>query len=206
MEKTKGIIVSVIAGYYYVETEGEIYQCRARGKLRLDDLTPMTGDFVHFSASNDGCVLEQLLPRRNFLLRPAVANVDAAFILVSPKKPQPNLLMVDKLLIQLLSMKIEPIICVNKSDLDCQGAQNLAQLYRDAGFNGIICSAVTGQGLDKLCHLAANRTIVLAGQSGVGKSHITSLIALEQEELPELVGAALGRVSTVLKAHRARYG
>lgn len=197
MEFARGIVVSVIAGYYFVEHGNKIYLCRGRGKLRLGNLAPMAGDIVLFSpGKEDTGTVEQVLPRRNFLLRPAIANVDAVVVVLAPQRPGPNLLMADKLLALLMSMKLEALLCINKADLDPQGAQELAGIYKDAGFASIICSALTGQGMAELSQMLGGRTAVLAGQSGVGKSQISSRIAQGQLELPVQVGklsAKIGR-------------
>ena len=189
MEFARGIIVRVLAGYYFVEEKNKIYLCRGRGKLRLNNLPPLVGDEVLFSLGLDGSgTLEKVLPRRNYLLRPAVANVDVVVVVLSPKKPRPNLLTVDKLLAQVLSMGLTAITCVNKADLDIERAQSLAAIYQNAGFDSLVCSALTGQGLDELSKMLGDSTVVLAGQSGVGKSHISSRITIEQKELPVEVG------------------
>lgn len=197
MEFARGIVVSVVAGYYFVEHANKIFLCRGRGKLRLDNLAPMAGDIVLFSpGKEDTGTVEQVLPRRNFLLRPAVANVDAVVIVLAPQQPGPNLLMVDKLLSLLVSMQLEALLCINKADLDPRGARELAEIYKDAGFTCLICSALTGQGISDLSQMLGQRTIVLAGQSGVGKSHISSRVALGQLELPVQIGklsAKIGR-------------
>lgn len=193
----RGIIVSVIAGYYFVEADGEIWICRGRGKLRLNDLPPLAGDRVVFTPGRDGVGrIEAVLPRDNYLRRPAVANIDGVVVVLTPKSPAPSLLMVDKLLAQALAMGVEGIVCVNKEDLEPKGARLLARMYEDAGFVSLICSALTGDGIDKLGDILKGRTVVLAGQSGVGKSHIAGLIAKKQLELPLAVGklsAKLGR-------------
>jgi ribosome biogenesis GTPase len=197
MDFARGIVVSAVAGYYFVEHENKIYLCRGRGRLRIDNLAPMAGDIVLFSpGDDDDGIVEQVLPRRNFLPRPAVANVDAVVVVLAPQHPQPNLLMVDKLLALLISMELATVICVNKADLDCQQARQLAEIYSAAGFDSLICSALTGQGLAELSQMLGQRTVVLAGQSGAGKSHISSQIASGQLKLPIQVGklsAKIGR-------------
>lgn len=195
MEFAQGIIISVIAGYYYVEHDDKAYLCRARGKLRLDDLPPMAGDRVLFSAGQDGTgTVERVLPRRNFLLRPAVANIDLVIVVLAPVQPAPNLLMADKLLALIRSMGLSTLLCINKADLDLQGAQELAEVYKDAT-TSIICSPVTGQGLGELLDAIGRQTVVLAGQSGVGKSHISSKIAPKHLELPVQVGTLSAKLS-----------
>ncbi|HOC05883.1 MAG: ribosome small subunit-dependent GTPase A [Bacillota bacterium] len=197
MEFAQGIIISVIAGYYYVEHAGKAYLCRARGKLRLDDLPPMAGDMVLFSPGPDDTgTVEQVLPRRNYLLRPAVANIDAVIIVLAPEKPAPNLLMADKLLALIKSQGLSALLCINKADLGTQAARELADIYKDAGVTTVICSALTGEGMGALLAAIGGMTVVLAGQSGVGKSHISSRIAGKQLELPVQVGnlsAKIGR-------------
>jgi ribosome biogenesis GTPase len=195
MEFAQGIIISVIAGFYYVEHADKAYMCRARGKLRLDDLPPMAGDKVLFSPGPDDTgTVESVLPRRNFLLRPAVANIDAVIIVLAPEKPTPNLLMADKLLALIRSLGLSTLLCINKADLDIQGAQGLAEIYKDST-SSIICSALTGNGMEDLLDAIGGQTVVLAGQSGVGKSHISSQIALEQLELPVQVGTLSAKLS-----------
>lgn len=191
----RGTIISIIAGHYFVEAQNRVWVCRARGRLRLNDLPPLTGDIVKFSATEEGdCTLEEVLPRTNYLLRPAIANIDGVVVVLTPKDPPPNLLMADKLLALLVAIGIEGILCVNKVDLDEKEANSLAKMYRKAGFKSQVCSALTGEGLLELGSLLENRTVVLAGQSGVGKSHISSKIAGEKPDLPLEIGNLSAKV------------
>lgn len=195
MELARGIVTSIVAGYYFVEAENETYLCRGRGKLRLDGLAPVAGDKVLFNPGPEGaCTINQVLPRTNCLQRPAVANIDVTVVVLSPQDPQPNLLLVDKLLAQLVAMEIRAIVCVNKADLDPGGALTLAAIYRQAGFTSLTCSALSGQGLADLSQLLAEQTAVLAGQSGVGKSHISSKITLAQPNFPLQVGKLSAKI------------
>lgn len=197
MMLAKGIILSVVAGYYFVEVGNNTYLCRARGKLRQGGLSPLAGDAVEISIGQGGeGSVERILPRRNQLRRPAVANVDAVLMVMAPQDPSPDLLMVDKLLAILALQGIEGILCVNKSDLDPARAQELARVYAEIGYATVVCSARTGSGVEDLTRVIGNRTVVLAGQSGVGKSRITAAIAVGELDIPVKIGkisAKLGR-------------
>ncbi len=125
-----------------------------------------------------------------------MAYVDAVLIVIAPQDPQPDLVMVDKLLAALALQDIQGIICVNKSDLDANRAGELAQIYGAIGYATVICSAQTGEGLEILSQQVAGRTVVLAGQSGVGKSKITEALAVVELDIPLQVGeisAKIGR-------------
>lgn len=197
MMLAKGMVLSVVAGYYFVEAGDKTYLCRGRGKLRQGGLSPLAGDGVEISIGPGGeGTVEKILPRRNQLRRPAVANVDAVLIVIAPQDPQPDLVMVDKLLAILALQDIEGIICVNKSDLNPAKARELAQVYADIGFATVVCSAQTGAGVEDLIRIIGDRIVVLAGQSGVGKSRITAAIAVGQLDIPVKVGnisAKIGR-------------
>lgn len=193
---SKGLVVSATAGYYFVESGTKVHLCRGRGRLRLGDLAPLVGDSVLFKPGGEGVgVIEKVLPRRNYLLRPAVANVDIAAIILAPHSPSPNLLMADKLTVQAAALGLEALICVNKADLDPPGAESLVAIYRQAGFTSLACSAVSGEGLTALQTELKGRVTVLAGQSGVGKSHISALIARQQLDLPIEIGKLSARIN-----------
>lgn len=197
MEIATGVIVSVVAGYYFVESGSTVFLCRGRGKLRKKGGSPLVGDEVQFSfdGGEEGSV-ELIFPRRNQLERPAVANIDGVVVVLAPQEPEPNLLMLDKLLILVASRALEIYICVNKADLNPSAAAALAELYGNIGYNTVVCSAETGQGLNKLTDMIGEGRVVLAGQSGVGKSHITDRIASGTIKIPVQIGeisAKIGR-------------
>lgn len=183
-----GVIVSTVAGYFFVQHGGELARCRARGKLKQQGVVPLAGDLVRFIAARGEGIIEEVLPRRNQLTRPAVANVDAAMAVVAADQPTPDLLLVDKILAMASYLELEPLVCVNKRDLAPRQAEELARLYLGAGYQAAACSALDGTGIDELAGLAAGKTVVLAGQSGVGKSHITTRIARPWPELAVEVG------------------
>jgi len=192
----RGTIVSVVAGYYFVEAEDDnkIYLCRGRGKLRKK-ASPLAGDQVYFSAEEEVGSVEEVLPRHNQLRRPAVANVDVVAVVLAAHSPQPNFLLVDKILALAMAQGMDALICVNKADLDWEQAQGYASMY-DHDFETVVCSAESGQGLGGFLDLVGQRTVVLAGQSGVGKSRLISHIAVGELDIPLQIGeisAKIGR-------------
>ena len=196
MKAATGIILSVVAGYYFVEHNDQIYLCRGRGKLRKAGTPPLSGDNVLFSITpgEETGLVESILPRRNQLVRPAIANVDAVVVVIAAKNPEPDLLMLDKLLALINSFGLDPIICVNKTDLAPEKAQLYTDLYNQVGMQTIMCSGETGQGLQELSSLIGGRIVVLAGQSGVGKSHITEKIAVGKLDIPIQIGAVSAKL------------
>ena len=114
----KGQIIKALAGFYYVKSQGQVYQCRARGKFRKDSLKPLVGDYCEFSIENqnEGYILS-LLPRKNSLIRPPICNVDQALLVFSAKEPDMNLLLLDRFLILIEHLQIQPIICGFEFDI-----------------------------------------------------------------------------------------
>lgn len=194
MKAVSGIVLSVVAGYYFVEYDNKVYLCRGRGKLRKG-ASPLSGDRVQFTISPDETgVVEKVLPRSNQLVRPAVANVDAVVAVIAAQSPNPDLLMLDKLLALVKSLGLGAVICVNKSDLNWDLARHYAGLYQRIGFHAVVCSAETGHGLDTLVEVVGGQTVVLAGQSGVGKSHITAKIAVGELDIPVQIGEVSAKI------------
>lgn len=171
-----GTIIKGIGGFYYVlQNDGEIFSCRARGKFRKDGITPVVGDSVVIDAvdnvKKEGYVTE-ILPRKNFFIRPPVSNIDTLLVTFAVKEPDPNIELIDKLTVSAMLQKVNCTICINKCELDRTFAHTLANEYRLAGFKVIVCSAVTGEGVDDLKELLCGKITALAGNSGVGKSSI----------------------------------
>lgn len=171
-----GIIVKGIGGFYYVDTPGGVYECTARGIFRKEDITPLPGDKVLISvideAKKNGCI-DEILPRKSFLARPAVANVDQVIITVAVKLPDPDFLLVDKLLISAEKEGLNIVLCINKIDLDEEDKhKEIVKAYSKTNYKLVLTSSKTGEGFDKLRKVLSDRINVLAGQSGVGKSTI----------------------------------
>lgn len=171
-----GIILKGIGGFYYVESEGTIYECKARGVFRKDEITPLPGDRVTLSIIDTEKLLgsiDEILPRESQLIRPAVANINQVVVVIAAKSPSPDMLLLDKLLITTEIKKLKAIVCINKIDLDQPGEyQGLIDLYTRAGYTAIPISSVTNVGFSKLRECLEGKISVFAGQSGVGKSTI----------------------------------
>lgn len=176
----KGLLIKGYNGFYYVETEGRIWSCSLRGRFRIKKQRFLPGDRVKFTVidPDKGCgVIEELFPRQNELIRPPVANVDKVVITFALHNPKPDLLLLDRILIQVLQAGIEPLICFNKADLVTEGeCDAILSPYVFAGYDVIAVSAYSRQGIDKLKLAIHGKLIVMAGPSGAGKSSILNAI------------------------------
>lgn len=174
----KGIIVKGIAGFYYVKTENGLYECKARGKFKNKKLTPLVGDRVLILPENEAkATIEVIEDRTTELLRPSVANVEQAIIVVASQNPDPNMILLDKMTVLALSADLEPVICINKIDMDTVGrAEILKKEYESAGFKVILSSTKRGDGIDELREVIKDKITVFAGPSGVGKSSLLNKI------------------------------
>lgn len=171
----KGIIQKAIGGFYYVEAANLIYECKARGIFRKNGLTPLVGDRVLFSVPQNGYAsIEEILPRKNALVRPPVANLDQLLIVVSVQKPSPNLLVIDKLTALAEHHGVEPVIIISKSDLD--DGHDLANIYRQCGFQVLVTSAEEEKGIAECKALLSGKVSAFTGNSGVGKSSLLNRI------------------------------
>lgn len=194
----EGTIIKGYSGFYYVSCEGVLYECSLRGKNRQKKVKFLPGDRVRFRIAEGtaGGAIEEVLPRRNELLRPPVANLDQLVILVAVYDPLPDLRLIDRLTVFAQWNQIRPVICFNKCDLvSAEEQRKLQEIYRPAGFPVYLCSTVTGQGIDALRECLHGRFSVLAGNSGVGKSSMMNAIS-DQWQL------ATGEISDKLKRGR----
>ncbi|MCQ4921840.1 ribosome small subunit-dependent GTPase A [Tissierella carlieri] len=173
-----GIIIKGIGGFYYVKTESGIVECRARGIFREEKLTPLVGDKVKIRISDEDNTgyIEEIYPRTSQLLRPPVANITQAIIVMSIKKPDINTWLLDRFLIMAEHEKLEIIICINKSDLMPEKALELKTIYENIGYRVINTSVVAGLGIDELKIALDNNISVFAGPSGVGKSSLLNAV------------------------------
>ncbi|HCT65006.1 MAG TPA: ribosome small subunit-dependent GTPase A [Lachnospiraceae bacterium] len=179
----KGTIVKGIGGFYYVNTETGVYECRARGKFRKEKVTPLVGDFVEISILdevNKKGSLDVILPRKNELIRPRVANVEQAVIVFAAQSPSMNLDLLDRFIILVEQQHLDVLICINKIDLDVnEDYKSIVKTYRDAGFRVVPISADKGINMDLLKEELKGRISVFAGPSGVGKSSLINAINSE---------------------------
>lgn len=173
----QGIIIKGVGGFYYVKTELSIVECRARGKFRNEKLTPLVGDIVNITEQSGSGVIDSILPRKNVLIRPAVANIDQAVIVLAAAKPEPNTNLLDRFLLLIERDYLDITICINKIDLiESTLVQNLMVPYKQAGYNILYTSTITGYGIDMLKDNLKDRTSVFAGPSGVGKSKLLNTL------------------------------
>ena len=180
-----GTILKGVGGFYYaLDGEARVHTLRAQGKLRRERMKPKVGDRVELSpgeGEEHGWIL-RILPRRNELTRPPVANIDVIVVVVAAATPDPDLLMADRLLLNARRAGIACRLVVNKSDLDPGGAEAIARQYRGAEVSPMMVCADTGEGLDALREGLRGKVHALAGQSGAGKSTmINALYGLDLE-------------------------
>lgn len=161
-----------LGGFYYVETDGgQLQQTRACGRFRRENIRPLVGDYVTLSQTEEGPteLITQIDPRRNELLRPPAANIDALLIVISPRRPQSDLLLTDKLLCQARLQDITAAIVINKTDAWPEEARAIGKEYEKAA-EVFPISAQQGTGLAALESFIRGKTVCLTGQSAVGKS------------------------------------
>ena len=175
----QGKIIKGIAGFYYIYAQdGNVYECKAKGIFRKDNFKPLVGDNAEISVldqeAKEGSVTA-ILPRRNSLIRPAVANVDQAFVIFAMEDPKPNFLLLDRFLIMMEQQGIPAVICFNKKDLgEKEELERLYLTYTGCGYQVVLSSTLEGEGIDEIRQILRGKTTVVAGPSGVGKSSITN--------------------------------
>ena len=177
----RGKIIKGIAGLYYVYVNGSgIYECKAKGIFRKDNIKPLVGDDVELNILDSKKKLgniERILPRTSRLIRPAVANVNQALVVFSIVKPQPNFNLLDRFLIMIKQQGLSCIICFNKQDIDSEDTGGeYRKIYQDCGYETLLVSATRGQGIDSLRALLRGKTTTVAGPSGVGKSSLINCL------------------------------
>lgn len=186
----KGKIVRIISNLYTVEAENQFYDCRARGKIKYNKLTPLVGDEVIFD-NKDNYILE-ILPRKNSLDRPSIANIDSALIVTSVKKPDLSLNLLDKQITLCTINNIEPIIVFTKLDLlkksELKHIKTIMKYYSNIGIK--VC---TNNNLFKLKRIIKNKTLVLTGQTGAGKSSLLNKLDKKLNLATNEISEALGR-------------
>ena len=179
----KGIIIGNISNTYKIRTDQKIYNSFARGKFKNEEIVPMVGDKVEIQITDEEkneAVIEKILPRKNEIKRPRISNIDQIVFIISTKNPKPDLLMLDKQLIYVESLKIEPIIVINKIDLE-KTYKQIQELYTKIGYKVIVTSAKQNIGIDELKKQLENKISVFSGNSGVGKSSIINALFKEDK-------------------------
>lgn len=186
----EGKIIKIISNLYTVVCDGKLYDCHARGKFRNDKLTPLVGDNVIIDKDNN--YILEIKNRKNSLDRPMIANVDSALIITSVKKPDLSLSLLDKQLILCLSNNIEPIIIFTKLDLlkneEVREIKRIIKYYKNIGIK-----VATNKNLLKIRNLIKNKTLVLTGQTGAGKSSLLNKLDKKLNLATNEISEALGR-------------
>lgn len=171
----QGVIIKALSGFYYVKTESGTVECRARGRFRLDGSSPLVGDRVEISLDANGKGrVDKLLPRKNFFIRPAVANIDLLIAVASEVNPVTDPFLIDRVTAFAEHMGCEVLICINKSD--AARVSRLRDIYATSGYRVIETSAVTGEGVEELRGCIAGKVCAFSGNSGVGKSSLLNAL------------------------------
>ena len=191
IEEQTGSIVRSISGFYDVVLPTGTVTCQARGILRKEGMTPLTGDMVRVTVQRGKGMIQQVLPRRNSFIRPAVANVDALLIFAANVNPVTEPFLIDRVTAIAGNKGVESILCVNKTDLD--EAEELCGIYSRAGFRVIATSAQTGAGIGELRRALQGKLTAFTGNSGVGKSSILNRLCPELRLPTGEVSEKLGR-------------
>lgn len=185
-----GKIIKIVSNLYTVLVEGDLYECRARGKFRKDAVTPLVGDFVVIDTEN--AYILEIKKRKNELARPMIANVDAALVLTSVKEPDLSLNLLDKELAAIGHEGIEPIVVLSKTDLlsskELAKIKKLVKYYKKVGFE-----VITNRQRFKLRRLIKGKTVVLTGQTGAGKSTLLNKLDKGLDLKTSPISTALGR-------------
>ena len=191
MNKTQGRIIRSLSGFYDVTTREGVITCRARGILRKENCTPLTGDLVEITQERGKGMVEKVLPRRCSFVRPAVANIDALVVFAANVNPVTEPFLIDRVAAIAGDQEVPVYLCVNKCDLD--PAVDLVSIYRAAGFPVICTSAETGEGIEELRDLIRGKLTAFTGNSGVGKSSILNRLCPQLQLPTGEVSEKLGR-------------
>lgn len=188
----QGTIIKALSGFYYVSCEDQVYECKARGKFRLDGTSPLVGDKVSFSVDANGKgFIDKVFDRKNSFIRPAVANIDALVFVAANTNPITDPFLIDRVSVVAEEAGCELIVCINKVDID--PADELYAIYTASGFETLRTSAATGEGITELKAALGGKICAFTGNSGVGKSSILNSIVPELDIEVAAVSSKLGR-------------
>ncbi len=193
----RGFIIKSLAGSFYVlnNLNNQIYICKAKGNFRNQNIIPVCGDEVEFDydKQNDFAIILNVLPRKNILIRPPIANVDIGLIVMSTIKPNFDFYLVDKMIISLTMQNIEPIIVVSKCEFIDDNQKKILENYQDAGYKVILTSSYKNINIEEIDKIITNKKVILCGQSGVGKSSLINALLKENNRQVGSYSEKLGR-------------
>lgn len=192
-QQKNGIILKGIGGFYYVEAAGAVYECKARGVFRKKRITPLAGDRVQITVTDDGTenTVDEIFERKNFLKRPPVANIDSLIIVSSTVSPRPSTLVIDKLIAIAEYKGIEPVVVFTKTDLE--PAEKLLDIYKLAGISCAMVCNKTGEGVEEVRNLLNGKISAFTGNSGVGKTSLLNALDLNLSLATGAISEKLGR-------------
>ena len=167
--------MKVLGGFYYVECDNQIYECKARGSFRKSGNSPLVGDRVKISVQKEGFAsLDEILPRKNKLKRPPLANIDILVIVCSTVSPSPNYAVIDKMTAAAINSNMQPVIVISKDDIE--SGEKVADIYKNAGFEVFCTSPLKSDEAERLKALLMGKTSAFTGNSGVGKSTLLNML------------------------------
>ena len=177
----QGKIMKGIAGFYYVHVVGSgVYECKAKGVFRKEKIKPLVGDNVEIEVLDEKDMegnITEILPRKNDLIRPAVANIDQALVVFAVTQPDPHFNLLDRFLVMMERKEIPTVLCFNKTDIaESPLITELKQIYSGCGYPVLFTSAKEEENIEKLKELLKGKTTAIAGPSGVGKSSLINLL------------------------------
>ncbi|MCY6356728.1 ribosome small subunit-dependent GTPase A [Clostridium sp. ZS2-4] len=173
----EGTIIKGIGGFYYVKVKDQIIECKARGKFRNKGMSPIVGDKVLLTVDNNKGAIEKIFERQNELIRPLVSNITQAFVIFALRKPDINLDLLNKFLVQCELKNIKAVVCFNKIDLSENYKEDEAvKMIESAGYEYVFLNAKNGVGLEIIKNKLKDNVTVFCGPSGVGKSTILNSI------------------------------
>lgn len=192
-QQKNGIILKGIGGFYYVEAAGAVYECKARGVFRKKRITPLAGDRVQITVTDDGTenTVDEIFERKNFLKRPPVANIDSLIIVSSTVSPRPYTLVIDKLIAIAEYKGIEPVVVFTKTDLE--PAEKLLDIYKLAGISCAMVCNKTGEGVEEVRNLLNGKISAFTGNSGVGKTSLLNALDPNLSLATGAISEKLGR-------------
>ncbi len=197
----QGTIIKALSGYYYVNADDKVWQCRGRGILRKQGVSPLVGDRVDVSyTDHDEGLVDVIHDRKNELIRPPIANVDLVTLVFSVEEPAFSSTLLDKFLVHIERAGIEAMLCLTKTDLSEDKTEHnhdaideIKNVYEPLGYTVIVTSSKNGKGVDELLTMLTHKTSVFAGQSGVGKSSLLNAMIPQLNLETAAISMKLGR-------------